>query len=93
MTTEPDAEAAAMRTCLEAFDESSEAGYKLIRAALSSDAGEKVLDVVRAAQEAQEARDNLIRHVEGGPTTDSEMRYSIASDNLRTTLSALGWRP
>ena len=80
-----EAEAAAMRTCLEAFDESPEDGYKLIRAALSSDAGKVLLAVVQAAEEVRT----------NGEWTDGEQRgdWKISPEVYATLSDALtAWR-
>ena len=65
--------AATMRICLEAFDESPEDGYKLIRAAL--DHGQRVLNVVETAQEWRRLRDlNFVDQERKDKLYDAEMR-------------------
>ena len=59
--------------------------------ALSTDAGRKVLDVVRAARVVDESAQGR------GPQMGAKMQYHIITDDaltaLRQALSALGWKP
>ena len=72
--------------------------------ALSSDAGEKMLDVVKAAQKVKEAFEQqrqVLVEGDGEPRTlerhdnrrKAEQAVDTANDRLFAALSALGWKP